>query len=118
MKPTGTGASRGRDRTPAGTANSTPGVEEKRREPRRPADGPVKVTLPGAKPVEVRGRLVDVSNSGFRMSYATGALQSGQLVDFEHPEASGVARVIWNRILEGRIESGFLVIERRDAAAS
>jgi len=33
-------------------------------------------------------------------------------VEFAHPEAKGRARVMWNRILAGGVESGFLVVLR------
>ena len=35
---------------------------------------------------------------------------------FQHFVASGTARVMWNRIQQGRVESGFLVIAQANAA--
>ena len=80
-----------------------------RKEPRRQAKGTVCVQTALA---EVHGQLVDVSESGFRMAHADASLEPGQVLSFSHREASGQARVIWNRILSGRVESGFLIVER------
>jgi PilZ domain len=83
---------------------------ESRREPRRPADGEVRVRLENPHRHEVQGRLVDVSLSGFRMAHAYAALEAGQIVEFSHIEAAGRARVVWNRIADARVETGFLVV--------
>jgi len=55
---------------------------------------------------------MDVSTSGFRMAHDFQSLRSGQVVEFAHVEASGRARVMWNRILAGGVETGFLVFTR------
>lgn len=78
---------------------------EQRREPRRAAKG--SVTVAG-----VRGELVDVSYHGFRVAHADASFEPGLVVDFAHSEASGKARVIWNRISAGRVETGFFIVER------
>ena len=83
---------------------------DSRKEPRRQADGAVRVTFENLQKREIRGRLVDVSISGFRMAHDFAALESGQAVEFSHPEAAGRARVVWNRIADGRVETGFLVV--------
>jgi hypothetical protein len=84
-------------------------LSEKRREARRSGSGTVRVTFTDPEPLEIDGRLMDVSISGFRMSHDCTSLHSGQVVEFAHIEASGRARVMWNRILAGGVESGFLV---------
>ncbi len=84
-------------------------MHEKRRETRRPASGTVRVKFTNPEPLEIDGKLMDVSPSGFRMAHGCVSLCSGQVVDFAHVEATGRARVIWNRILAGGVESGFLV---------
>jgi hypothetical protein len=61
------------------------------------------------RPQEVQGKLVDVSDNGFRMAHDCAALTAGQFVEFSHVEARGRARVVWTRILSGAVESGFLV---------
>jgi hypothetical protein len=85
-------------------------ILEKRRESRRPADGVAQVEFSNPRPVKIEGRLMDVSPSGFRMAHSHTSLATGQVVDFSHSEASGSARVMWNRILDQRVETGFLVI--------
>jgi hypothetical protein len=37
-------------------------------------------------------------------------LTAGKHLRFRHSGRQGIARVIWNRILEGGVESGFLVL--------
>ena len=82
---------------------------EQRKEPRRSAKGKVTVQTERA---ELQGQLVDVSESGFRMAHDNTSLEPGQVLQFAHREAAGRARVIWNRIMEGRVETGFLIVER------
>ncbi len=81
-----------------------------RREQRRPASGKVQIRFADPRPQQIAGRLVDLSENGFRMAHSFPALAAGLLVEFSHVEARGHARVIWNRIIEGRVETGFLVI--------
>jgi hypothetical protein len=83
---------------------------EQRREERRKAEGPVRVHFDNPEPVNIEGKLVDLSPSGFRMAHSFVALTAGQVVDFSHPEAEGQARVMWNRVLEEKVETGFLVV--------
>lgn len=88
-------------------------IHEKRREIRQPAEGPVLVRFANPQPLEILGQLMDVSASGFRMTHANQSLQSGQIVEFSHPQAVGAARVMWNRILDHRVETGFLIVTTR-----
>ena len=88
-------------------------VHEKRRETRQPAEGPILVSFSDPQLTEILGELVDVSPSGFRMSHANQSLQSGQLVEFSHSLAGGVARVMWNRIMDQRVETGFRIVAAR-----
>jgi hypothetical protein len=85
-------------------------TREQRREPRRAADGAVRVWFDDPQPFEIQGRLMDVSKSGFRMSHDCAALPAGRIVEFLHVEAGGRARVVWNRIVDGRVETGFFVV--------
>jgi hypothetical protein len=55
---------------------------------------------------------MDVSISGFRMAHDFASLHSGQVVEFAHLEATGRAKVMWNRIMAGGVETGFLVFTR------
>jgi len=88
-----------------------PLVTEQRRETRRPGHGNVLVRpeSPGSR--DIQGRLVDVSGSGFRMAHNCSALTAGQYVTFAHVESRGRARVVWTRILEASVESGFVVAD-------
>ena len=83
---------------------------EQRREPRRAAAGVVVVRF-GQPAKEVRGRLVNVSTSGFRFTHDCANLETGQTVEFSHPEAHGKARVIWNRIAGTGVETGLFLIQ-------
>jgi hypothetical protein len=85
-------------------------ANEKRREARRIATGEVRVVFTDPEPLEIDGKLIDVSPNGFRMTHDCTELRSGQVVDFAHVEANGRAQVIWTRILAEGIESGFLVV--------
>ena len=62
-------------------------------------------------PQEVDGHLLDYSTSGFRAEHPYRALHTGQEVEFKHAVAGGRARVMWNRIADDRVETGFLVIK-------
>jgi hypothetical protein len=84
-------------------------IAEQRREARHPGTGNVLVRpeAPGSR--DIQGKLVDVSDSGFRMAHQCAALTAGQYVEFAHVEARGRARVVWTRILNHSVESGFVV---------
>jgi hypothetical protein len=90
-------------------------LQEQRREARRPLTGSVQVRFTDPELLEIDGKLIDVSPSGFRMSHDCRSLHSGQIVEFAHVESKGRARVMWNRILAGQVETGFLVFTRGDA---
>ena len=98
---------------PMVTGPSAATAEEKRAELRRMASGAVRVRFSNPEPYEIEGRLVDLSPSGFRMTHACVSLCAGQIVEFAHLEAAGRARVMWNRIMEERVETGFWVDSAR-----
>lgn len=83
---------------------------DRRSERRYRGQGPLKLSFEDPAPQEIVGRLVDYSKSGFRAVHAYAALHTGQVVAFEHAIAGGKARVMWNRIADDRVETGFLVI--------
>ena len=83
--------------------------EERRSEVRRPATGPVALSFADPLPVTVTGTLLDVSSGGFRAAHRHSSLPSGMEVEFVHAEASGKARVAWNRIAGHTVETGFVV---------
>ena len=90
---------------------STMTAAERRTESRHAADGQLKFSFDDPSHQEVTGRLLDVSKSGFRAAHSYAALPTGQVVDFQHVVAVGQAKVMWNRIEEDRVESGFLIIK-------
>ncbi|MEO8026469.1 MAG: PilZ domain-containing protein [Bryobacteraceae bacterium] len=85
-------------------------VPEKRREPRKPASGAVRIRFHNPQAQDVDGTLVDVSMGGFRMSHGCGSLKTGSIVEYWHGSTSGKARVMWNRVLGAVVESGFLAL--------
>jgi len=85
-------------------------IRDKRREQRRLTTGRVHVRCSDPQALEIEGRLIDISPSGFRMIHTCMSLAAGQLVEFSHQEAEGRARVMWNRVLAERVETGFFVL--------
>jgi len=83
---------------------------DRRSEERFKADGNVSLAVDEPVHQEITGTLADYSKSGFRVVHQCKDLHSGQVVQFKHLVASGTARVMWNRIMEGKVESGFLVV--------
>jgi len=85
-------------------------MAERRNEPRHHAEGPVRLILEEPKILEIAAELLDSSRSGFRASHHYSALHSGQEVRFTSDLSQGRARVMWNRILPDRVETGFLIV--------
>jgi hypothetical protein len=83
---------------------------ERRKEDREAADAELTLVVDDPFPAEVRGRLMDISRGGFRACHAYLRFEPGQQVRFRHPASQGQARVMWNRILNDRVETGFLVL--------
>ena len=81
---------------------------EQRKERRNAARGEVRLADPAG--MEFAGRLLDTSPSGFRAAHANTTLSSGQRVRFSYPGRHGHAVVMWNRLLQDQMESGFLVV--------
>jgi hypothetical protein len=91
--------------------STSPG--EKRREARQAAKGSVTIQSTGLRAINIEGELMDISVSGFRMAHQEHSLEPGQTVEFSHAGTKGTARVVWNRIVEQRVESGFFILARR-----
>ena len=89
---------------------------DRRAEERYNAEGEVCLVFEEPMHQEITGTLADYSKSGFRALHHCTDLHSGQLVHFRHFIGSGTARVMWNRIQQDRVESGFLVIASPTAA--
>jgi hypothetical protein len=88
-----------------------PSAADRRTEKRHRGHGELTLSFQDPSPQEVVGRLVDYSTSGFRAEHAYPALHTGQEVEFQHAVAVGRARVMWNRIADDRVQTGFLVIK-------
>ena len=89
-----------------------PKLMVRRTEERRPAQGEVALFWNERPGSEQRGRLIDVSEHGFRVAHDYAAVSVGQAVGFRHSFAAGTARVVWSRILDGIVHSGFQVLDR------
>jgi hypothetical protein len=83
---------------------------DRRAERRYRGKGALTLSFDDPSPQQIVGRLMDYSKSGFRAEHAYTALHTGQIVAFQHAIAGGKARVMWNRIANDRVETGFLVI--------
>jgi hypothetical protein len=99
----------------AGTSKVGTGQRvEQRREPRRAAEGEVRLQFGAGMATsaggEVRGKVLDRSAGGFRAQHDCSQLTCGQIVEFRLMSSSGLARVVWTRILGERVESGFLIL--------
>ena len=86
-------------------------VVERRKSERRRAGNEVVLFVEDPDPIEVRGRLMDISIGGFRATHRYAALRAGQQVSFRHPFGEGTAQVMWNRVVENHVESGFRILE-------
>ncbi len=85
-------------------------ADDRRAERRYRGKGSLKLSFDDPSHQEITGRLMDYSKSGFRAVHAYAALHTGQVVQFRHAVDAGQARVMWNRIADERVETGFLVI--------
>jgi len=83
---------------------------DRRAESRHPTEGQLQFSFDDPSRQEISGQLMDYSKSGFRAMHDYPALHTGQIVEFRHMLAFGKARVMWNRIADDRVETGFLVI--------
>jgi len=85
------------------------GIAEKRREVRRSRGGTVTLSFDDPQPCKILARLIDLSKRGFRAKHAYPALHSGDVVEFCHAKGAGKAKVVWNRIADECVETGFVV---------
>jgi hypothetical protein len=84
---------------------------EQRTEDRIPAQGEVWFVPEAPDSPQFQGSLVDYSRRGFRAAHPQASLSAGQRVRFRHSFGEGRALVMWNRILERHVESGFLILD-------
>ena len=87
-------------------------IDDRRSELREDAHGVVRLfSLPDERLV-FQGEMRDVSVSGFRLEHAYQRVSSGDEYRFESPSSAGLARVMWNRILDDSVETGFFIVSR------
>ncbi len=92
-------------------SSASSSASDRRSERRHAVEGKVKFFFDDSTHREVTGRLLDYSTSGFRAVHAYPELLTGQVVEFQHVIAAGQARVMWNRIADDCVETGFLIIK-------
>jgi len=99
------------DSKPAGCGDaSIAESDERRREPRFHATGEVRLIIDGHHPLAIPGRILDVSEHGMRVEHMYAALTSGIMLQIDSGEAQFTARVVWNRIKNDAVESGFYLL--------
>lgn len=59
----------------------------------------------------IRGEMVDISPSGFRIRYRGAPLRPGSSIQINYPWGNIYARVIWIRALDGWRDAGLLVCD-------
>ena len=72
----------------------------------------VRLFTVGAERLVLEGDMQDVSSSGFRLEHDNQRIRSGEEYRFESPDSSGLARVMWNRIMDNSVETGFFIVLR------
>ena len=81
--------------------------EDQRAEGRVPTSGEVKVLIDGPHPLAIPARVLDISEHGMHVEHMYAALTSGMTVEIDSGAVKMAARVVWNRINNDRVESGF-----------
>ena len=98
-----------------------PSGAERRTEPRRVAEGEVRLCpsyAPGVPGVPFVGRLVDIAASGFRARHDRFTLCSGELLDFAFEGHRGLVRAVWTRIVDDEVETGFRICPEKSLTHS
>jgi hypothetical protein len=83
----------------------------RRREVRHKARGTVHFDVIDGLAGPFQGELVETSAHGMRVIHNCLRLERDMRIRFEHPYASGVARVVWNSRTGTSIESGFEILD-------
>jgi hypothetical protein len=85
-------------------------IVDHRKEPRFVCRGDVRISVADPSAKDLKAELLDISNHGFRASYAGEMLSPGTEVAFHHRFFQGRARVMWSRHLPDHNESGCMVL--------
>ncbi len=96
----------------ASTHSHQPGtaLRDRRKGQREPASGEILLLLDDPNRIVIRGRLKDISEEGFQAVHSHAALRGGQEVCFQHCTGQGRARVMWTRVFNNSVCSGFLIL--------
>ena len=84
--------------------------DDRRGEPRFNATGDVRLVIGGPQALSIPARILDVSQNGMRVEHMYAALTSGILLQIESGTTQFTARVVWNRIKDDGVESGFYLL--------
>jgi hypothetical protein len=90
---------------------------DRRGAPREAERGVVEISFDTPAPMTIQANLVETSAIGFRASHDSKAIEPGLAVRYKRVGASGEARVVWTRLLQGRRVSGFLVVRAESASS-
>ena len=82
-------------------------ADDRRHEPRFKASGQVFLILEEPQSLAIPGRIIDQSDHGMRVEHMYAALNSGVLVQIDSGAGKYTARVVWTRIKDDGVESGF-----------
>lgn len=85
-------------------------TDDRRSEPRFPASGEVRLIINAPQLLSVPARILDVSQHGMRVEHMYPALASGMMLQIESGTGQFTARVVWNRIKNDGVESGFYLL--------
>jgi hypothetical protein len=85
-------------------------LADRRQWPRTPASGAVEILFEDPMPVTIEAELQETSERGFRIRYGSKELVPGLEVRLRRGGAVHRARVMWTHILDGRKESGCLLL--------
>lgn len=83
---------------------------DRRTEVREAANGDVTMWITSGHRIAIPGRLLDVSEHGMRIEHMYSELASGAVLEVERNGEIRSARVIWNRIRNEGVESGFFLL--------
>ncbi len=85
-------------------------ANDRRSEPRFSATGEVRLVISGPQAISIPARILDVSKNGMRVQHMYAALTSGMLLQIDSGNTQFTARVVWNRIRNDGVESGFFLL--------
>jgi hypothetical protein len=84
---------------------------DRRKEPRRPAQGKISMVPIDSPETVIEGSLVDVSASGFRVACPSRSLRTGLEIMATYAGRRVRARIVWTRALGDRFEAGCVLLD-------